>query len=1425
LKMRSRKHKHYCQQSRRIIRGEHLMAIICSWVSLNTGVSFILLGYALDKVNLPDEAEKAYQDATQLRPNEFQAWQGLIKLYERQGAKSLANYQLAVVNLAQLLAQSDEMYKSQELVDKFIDFARAKGSRIQLVEAYNVILPASPIYPYLEGRVPSPGQTYQRVAKLLEEHEMELLNTTIGQRRGMIGTKLSDITLEAKREVHLVSKLPNIYRELINWTADDEARRLYEEKLLYYVLDQLLAAPDSKKGPYLQEVRKLANDMVIIKHPLKAAWDITLDWQDYKDISEWDTNLLRQYTSFFPESDLSKVLAGFLSSSASPFPHDEGMFDQSNITGQVAVDGDDESQDEEDGGAPTSIVPLTDEDRLLTIADGVSGTESLLAYRLAAAYYESIEEHESIVELMGKAQGQLTEQRRKTGLRLANTQDAINLFLATAYVFYQTPRHHQEAKRLLDQILEHDPKSTSALIGVGLIYEEEEDYDEAIKFLDRALARDADNLRVRTEAAWVRSLAGLYKESRDDLEACIPLLSDKGQHDKKLLAQTQYRLGVCLWNIETSRSARKDRTKAYAQFINALKNDLNCAPAYTSLGVYYADYAKDRKRARKCFQKAVELSASEVISAERLARSFADEGDWDRVELVAQRVVDSGKVKPPPGSKRKGISWPFAALGVAQLNKQEYTKSIAAFQAATRISPSDYHSFIGLAESYHNTGKHMAAMKAIQEAQRLEVAAGINDASETWFTKFLLANIQREIGAFDEAISLYLEAIDARNDEEGVAIALMQTMVDGSLISVEQGYYGKAVGLAAETLKFALQAPVNITVTFNYWKAVGDACSVFSTVQGRVTEFPTEVVQKLLGGSNEDAGLSLLSDLDGVHNGVLLAKGLFPEDEKVGVELTRTLHATILAHKRAIHVSTADTHAHAVAYYNLGWAEHRAHRCLPASLRSGANRYLKASVRCFKRAIELEAGNPDFWNALGVVTSTINPAVAQHAFARSLYLNERSAHVWTNLGALGLLQNDTIFANNAFTNAQSNEPDYAHGWVGQGLVALLLGRAKEARGHFTQAMELAQASSCMTRQLYSISTFDHIMSLTSDASIQNLVLPVFALSQLLSLRPREFVYVHLYALFQERVKGSPSPLGVLEQICTTLKAEFEVSNSAESFKHLTIANADLARACLAAGRFERAIQYSDLALRPSSVESTFELTEDERKRTRVSAYLTIGLASYYIKDLDRATECFDLALEESSNNPDAVCILAQVLWANGSDESRERARDVLFEVIETRPDHVPSVLLLGVVALLDGDQDSLEAVLSELHDLQLSDKVTPSEQEEIGAVLQAIMSLSMEADVEGTDEITQAQTNIMLHPHLPHGWSNLAAIAGRLDEYPASMALNVALKSVPPRGDLGAADLAHAYAGTRSAANAQEAIVVAPWLASGWDCLADAVAR
>jgi superkiller protein 3 len=94
--------------------------------------------------------------------------------------------------------------------------------------------------------------------------------------------------------------------------------------------------------------------------------------------------------------------------------------------------------------------------------------------------------------------------------------------------------------------------------------------------------------------------------------------------------------------MSLKRFEAEHREEAYKYFITSLKHYSSFAPAFTSLGIYYSEAATppDPIRASKCFQKAFELDAREGDAARRLAEGFAEEREWDIVDVVANRAIE-----------------------------------------------------------------------------------------------------------------------------------------------------------------------------------------------------------------------------------------------------------------------------------------------------------------------------------------------------------------------------------------------------------------------------------------------------------------------------------------------------------------------------------------------------------------------------------------------------------------------------------------------------------------------------------------------------------------------------------------------------------------------------------------------------------------
>lgn len=1356
----------------------------------------VFLGLAYEKQGQNETSEAAYRVAIDSKGNDPLAWQGLVTLYEKQAGDKLDVYHDTVVRLAEIYMEKDDRNRCQAALDKYTNDVKKYGSRTQLKHSLQVYLPTGPLYDYLEGRVPQPALTYAKIAELTEAEEKERINTEIGQRRTRLGAKIDQVTADVRREVLETSQLEALYGAVVDWTHDDEIRRQFEEKLLQRAYDTLIVLPAPKKAQKREQVTKLAEGLVILKHPFLLAWQIKLEWDDVEEIKEIDVGLLREFIALFPDEGLSKVLRGYLESDVSPFPHHQ-------------VDADIKVENNEDPG------PMTAEDRLILMSEGIEeSSSSTLSHRIMGQYYLYLEEHESAAATARQGRDCIQIELNRSGFKFECNLDAISMILATALVQFQAPRHHPEARELFESILRRKPTETSALLGIGLILEEQEDYTGAVDFLGRALKRSTDP-KIRAEAAWCKALNGDDNTSLHELEACLPEMEGSDARTKSLRSQTLYRIGMCIWHQDKSSTARKSRDGAYARFLASLQADLNYAPAYTSLGIYYADYAKDRKRARKCFQKAFELSSSEVEAAERLAKSFAKSDEWDLVEVVAQRVIDSGRVKPAPGSKKKAVSWPFAALGVVQLNHQEHAKSIVSFQSALRISPADYHCWIGLGESYHNSGRYVAATKAFEQAQRLESSSEDDSVKDNWFSKYMLANVKRELGDYDEAIAGYQAVLKTRPTEFGVLVALLQSLVEGAWRNVELGFFGRAADAAREAIGVAQNIVKTHSEAFNLWKAVGDACSIFTYVQAYASRLPLEELQSLLEGDIALNVYDILVELDGTGQDALHS---LKKAESNTAYVALAIRGSLLAQKRAIHASANDTHARSVAWYNLGWTEYRAQLCgseeKPSLSKKNLHRHLKAAVQCFKRAIELEARNAEFWNSLGIVTAELNPKVAQHAFVRSLYLNDKSARVWTNLATLYLVEGDKMLANEAYNRAQSTDPDYAQAWVGQGLLATQLENANEARTLFAHAFEIANSSSTMIKRHYAMSTFDHLLSSPPSMNVSDALQPLFALHQLHSQVATDLAFQHLSSLFAERIGDYADTISKLEILASRLEAEYESSESPVILMRFAQAKSDLARAQLAERSFEAAVENAETALSLSEEE---HVENEAMRKIRLSAHMTAGLGYYYRGAMEQAVGMFRTALEETRGNPDIVCLLAKMLWAKGGEEERNVAREQLFDCIENHPSHIDAIMLLGAIAVIDNDEDTVEAVNADLHSLRTRDDLDTQQQSRVGQLLTAISILFPGKEGEDSSELSEATTAVMLAPSKPHGWSQVADLSE--DVYPAEMAVITAAKAAPPGGTLGAGSLSKAHAGTGRPDEAQRAIMIAPWLTQGWEAL------
>lgn len=225
-------------------------------------------------------------------------------------------------------------------------------------------------------------------------------------------------------------------------------------------------------------------------------------------------------------------------------------------------------------------------------------------------------------------------------------------------------------------------------MGRAYIRETAKQWQEAAALFDKVsdlLPEDTKvGLRSREEYGWCLCHSGEVQSAIAVLQVVLDSLKAIEEDRSLDVARCLWRLGTCHWDLDgelyeplTSRPhwyvGTLHKEDAYKYFIASLKANSSFAPAFTSLGIYYGEFANppDPTRAAKCFQKAFELDAREVEAARRLARSFADDKEWDLVEVVAKRTIEGeGGLDAGLGTETRYLptnAWAWKALGVVEL--------------------------------------------------------------------------------------------------------------------------------------------------------------------------------------------------------------------------------------------------------------------------------------------------------------------------------------------------------------------------------------------------------------------------------------------------------------------------------------------------------------------------------------------------------------------------------------------------------------------------------------------------------------------------------------------------------------------------------------------------------------------------------------
>ncbi|GAA5864531.1 hypothetical protein JCM8547_005571 [Rhodosporidiobolus lusitaniae] len=1258
--------------------------------------------------------------------------QGLMQLFEEsQDATKYAESLEKLLDVRQKHGTKEEVIETLSLLLP----SSPVHPLLRTLPPYNASTPTAMNFPTVQQAIASSLPILLEVISLVSSIETAALENEVKKRRQRLGgpaLTAEETRHQVQAEQLPTSQLPSLWQAVLNDpdAANDEGlRRGIEQQLLSQLTTTLRSLPSPFDAPtidmstkakkektqeqqekevaakayYRDQVEELARGMVLINVFEELAWEVVLEWGDKfgEPVQSWRKERwdeLRRFAELFPESGLGHIAVG---------AHQRFLAEQAEAKAAVALEG----EEVEVPAAPS------DDEMTQIIENGLTKSpSSLVAHLLAADFFRQQREWEALAQVAEAGLSVSSTIKVDIGRGLPRSRRTLETYLALALTYHDPPTHHLRALRLLETLLAAPPPLAAhgapppshpdpeLLIAKAFVLQSSEKYTAALKVWDEVVsltpaALSSDTLtHAKSERAWSLHLSGSSEAAQEQLQEVVKSLEERkvkrdkereekekwrskrgiekpeGVHEgetdeeKEERAKAWWRMGECLWRL--GETVADYTQQAYDAYISSLRAFSSYAPAFTSLGLYYRSLATpDWERSSKCFQKAFELDPGQEVAARHLAEEFAELGEWSLVEVIARRVVEGNKGKAAMGRKvAKRLAWAWKAIGGSELNSKKYPQAITAFQAALRGEPEDVSTWIKLGTAYRQSGKHIAALKVFVKA------LGFDPSS--WYAKYAIADVQREIGLVEPAIAAFKEILVERPDELGVQVVLAETSLAKGLDEQQGGFMVRAEESLVEALEEATSIIAGGTATRVAWKVAAEALVGLSKVPAPELSAETaSLVSQLLDEL----------ELQGVDSKIAGMTTVTVEAVKavVGEAAPSALSAavSILAFKMRVLLETQNEAAIGSAWYDLGVAISNLRTRLSAfpSFTVSAEQALQQAVKCLKYALHKEPLNATFWNALGVLSFDLSPRLAQHCFIRSIEYNSRTAVSWTNLGLFYLVHGDEDLANQAFLKAQVLDPDWTAAWIGQATLADMAGHAVEASvlfdhaftlGNSTPEADYAYASQSFGKYRSSVPSSSKSVAVpiaaTAPSAVESLSAPLFAVTRYLAQKPDDHHAVHLSALILEQVGDLSSATTAFEKAATLLEELYEVDESPQVEGQYVIAQTNLGRVRLVSQDYEGALEAFEAALSLLNIEEAPEqsvdggLSKEQSIHLFTECKLGTSLAQLQLGDAGAAKTTLEDAREEvdgslSGTPGDHLSVaLGRVYWSEG-DEDRTLA--------------------------------------------------------------------------------------------------------------------------------------------------------------------------
>lgn len=499
----------------------------------------------------------------------------------------------------------------------------------------------------------------------------------------------------------------------------------------------------------------------------------------------------------------------------------------------------------------------------------------------------------------------------------------------------------------------------------------------------------ADNIMKHLETSdYNKQLQALILLKQERYEEVIERLKDSADN-----ALHVFYLGIAYW-------ALKQYDKCLINLLKAAKLNPDHADTFLYLGHFYNSYKNDLSKAKKCYEKAYNLSPMDLNIAKHLSETYIKLQDKEAdFELLNSLTKNVSTIE----------TWINFRLGLHYLNKREWENAILNFRNVIKSDHKNTTAFECLADAYYSRGSFTSALRAYNKVMSLDSDKAAHCLTRIGYIHSLLTQYNEAIATFEQVFKIEPYSFLALKGVAETWMRIAKKKADAKI-------YGSARDCAQHAIDYIIKALLKQKQYLCFWKLLADNLMF-------VTKLPNKyayVYMPQLAKANTNNIESERRD-------------------KIEIFPQAIACYSHIAKQRG-QVASYDL---ASAYLALYYETNKVVNCHIS---------FNLTINCIKERPTLWR----HWNLLGKICLVIKKyEIAQHCFIKALTVTRKwsVAKIWCNLGALYLKLKLYKQANYCFWRGQSILPSYPQSWIGQGLIAEVI-REEEAMDLFRHASRL-----------------------------------------------------------------------------------------------------------------------------------------------------------------------------------------------------------------------------------------------------------------------------------------------------------------------------------------------------------------------------------